>query len=233
MRRRNLAIGSVLLLAMVVLAGTAVQTSVARRLRSDLGVARHEMEKGLFGLAGRRLARLAEQWPDDAEVALQLGRCELARDHPQEALAAWARAPDRGPLAGVVALERSSLLLRLGRFTEAEQLLTAVLGRPYPEATRLRQLLVSLLCQEGRADDARRRLETLWEEVDRSRPDHRDIRLALLSEHIGLDFELVPLEGNMAQIRGRPDDGRLGLAALTWRPAPAASIRPGSSWRPS
>ena len=97
MRRRNLAIGSLLLLAMVVLAGTAARTLAARRLRSDLGVARHEMEQGLFGLAGQRLARLAEQWPDDAEVALQLGRCELARDHPEEALAAWAQAPSEGP----------------------------------------------------------------------------------------------------------------------------------------
>jgi thioredoxin-like negative regulator of GroEL len=212
MRRRNLAIASLLLLGVAVLAGTAARTLAARRLRSDLGAARHEMEVGRFGLAGRRLARLAEQWPDEAEVALQLGRCELAQDHPEEALAAWARVPEREPLTGVVALERSGLLLRLGRFTEAEQLLTTVIGWPYPEAARLCHLLVSLLCHEGRADDARRLLDTLWEDLDRSRPDHRDIRLALLIEHIGLDFELVPIEGTMAQIRGRPDDGRLGLA---------------------
>ena len=107
---------------------------------------------------------------------------------------------------------RSGLLLQLGRFTEAEQLLTTVLGRPCPEAASLCHLLVSLLCHEGRADDARRRLETLWENLDRSRPDHRVIRLALLREHIGVDFELVPLEETMTQIRGRPDDSRLGLA---------------------
>ncbi|MGP0069623.1 MAG: FG-GAP-like repeat-containing protein [Isosphaeraceae bacterium] len=211
-RRRNLAIASVLLLAVAVLAGTVARTLAARRLQSELGAARHEMEEGRFGLAGRRLARLAEQWPEDAEVALQLGRCALARDHPEEALAAWARAPERGPLAGVVALERSSLLARLGRFTEAEQLLTTALGRPGPEAAPLCHRLVSLLCHEGRADDARRRVEALWEDLDRSRPDRRDLRLALLSEHIGIDFELVPLEGTMAQIQGRPDDDRLGLA---------------------
>src|SRR5262249_54752011 len=163
-------------------------------------------------LARNRLARLAERWPDEAEVALELGRCELARGRPQEALAVWARASGRSHLAGRVALERADLTIRLGRVTQAGRILTPAPDRPAPEPADLPHLLLSLLCHEGRFDEARRLIETEWDDLGRSRPESRDIRLTLLREHIGLDFETLPLEGSLAQIQGRPDDDRLRLA---------------------
>ena len=45
-----------------------------------------------------------------------------------------------------------------------------------------------------------------WGDLGRLLPDGRDVRLALLREHIELDFEPVPLEGNMAQIQARANE---------------------------
>ena len=89
-----------------------------------------------------------------------------------------------------------------------------MLRRPWPEDADLRNQLLSLLGQEGRFDDARRLIEIRWDDLgrSRSRPGSRDARLALLREHVGLDFETIPLEGNMAQVQGQADDDRLRLA---------------------
>ena len=106
------------------------------------------------------------------------------------------------------------MAIRLGQFAEAEQVLTRVLCRHWPEDADLRNQLLSLLGQEGRFDDARHLIETRWDDLgrSRSRPGSRDARLALLREHVGLDFETIPLEGNMAQVQGQADDDRLRLA---------------------
>ncbi len=45
-------------------------------------------------------------------------------------------------------------MLRLGRFAEAEEVLTTAIGRPSPETADPRRQLVALLAQEGRLDDA-------------------------------------------------------------------------------
>src|SRR4051812_4827362 len=214
MRRRTLVIGSVWLLAVLVLAGLAARALAARRLRSGWDQARRDLDAGLLESARHRLARLAEQWPDNGEIALHLGRCELARDRPERALSAWSRASESSPLAGRIALERGRVAIRLGQFTAAEQVLTRVLRQPWPEDADLRNQLLSLLGQEGRFDDARRLIEIRWDDLgrSRSRPGSRDVRLALLREHVGLDFETIPLEGNMAQVQGQADDDRLRLA---------------------
>jgi len=206
--------GVVLLVAAVVLAGTAARTRAVRRLRMELDQARRDLQAGLSWQARQRLIRLFEQWPDEADVALQLGRCELACGHPNEALVTWTRVSETSTLAPLAALERANLTIRLGRFTEAEQILTRALSRPRTSAADLRRLLIRLFGQEGRFDDARHLIETQWDDLDWSLPDSRDVRLALLREHIELDFDPVPLEGNMAQIQARAneDDDRFLLA---------------------
>jgi enediyne biosynthesis protein E4 len=172
------------------------------------------MQAGLRWQARQRLVRLSEQRPDEAGVALQLGRCELACDHPDEALVAWTRVSETSTLAPLAALEQANLTIRLGRFSEAEQVLTRALSRPRTDATDLRRLLVRPFGQEGRFDDARHVIETQRDDLDRSLPDSRDVRLALLREHIELDFDPVPLEGNIAQIQARAneDDDRFLIA---------------------
>jgi hypothetical protein len=58
----------------------------------------------------------------------------------------------------------------------------------------LRHLLLILLGQQGRIVDARRFLEALWYDTAVLPTGDPGDRLALIREHIGLDFELFPLE---------------------------------------
>ena len=60
MGHRKPAVGYLLGSAVLSLAGTALRTSAARRLQSQLGASRRDREEGLLGLAQHRLARLAQ-----------------------------------------------------------------------------------------------------------------------------------------------------------------------------
>ena len=104
MRSRIVVIGLVLLAVVLVLAGTAWRTRAVRRMRTELDQARRDLQAGLRWLALERLTRLARQWPDDDEVALQLGQCELACGFLNEALATSARVSETSPRAPLAAL---------------------------------------------------------------------------------------------------------------------------------
>jgi hypothetical protein len=197
--------------AAIVLSGVGARAWAARRLRDELARARHDRKAGLLEQARHRLLRLSERWPHEDAVALELGRCELACDHPEEALAAWARASEQSVLSGRITLERARLMIGLGWFTEAEKVLMCAIDRPCPEAAGLRQLLVGVLMQQGRANDAQRLIERQWDDLGRSLQDDSDARLDLIREHVALDLEKDSLEVNMAQIRARPDVQDHGL----------------------
>ena len=74
--------------------------AVPRRTRS--GTPRRWIP-GLFALATRRLTRLAEERPEQAEVAYLLGQCEAARGNVDAALKVWARIPPDSPWAAPAA----------------------------------------------------------------------------------------------------------------------------------
>ena len=203
--RRSLFIGLTILVILAIMGGVALRRYSDRRFRAELAEARKEMEAGRLGMARKRLARLAEERPVEAEVAYQLGRCEAARGRADLALAQWARISADSRWAGPSALESAGTLIPMGRFDQAERVLRAARRRPGPERAALRHLLLTLLGQQGRVVEARRLIEAEWREsTGRSESEFAD-RIAMIRDHIGLDLDPMPLEWNLSQIQSGPN----------------------------
>ena len=201
---RRVLLGLLVMGTLVLIVGAAARMWDARRLRGELAEARKEMEAGLFNLARTRLARLAARRGDDGEVAYQLGRCEAARGHAEEALASWARIAPDSPWAGPAALEFARAAIPLGRLTEAERSLRGALRLEGPERIPALHLLVTLLGQQGRVDEARRVLEDQWRWTSARPSADLEARLALVRDHVGLDLEAFPLEWNVGLLERGP-----------------------------
>ena len=130
----------VVVLATAVAAGAAWYRARSRRI--ELSEARQAMAAGRLGLARDRLTRLADRWPDDGDVLLLLGQCELQRslrdDGPdprarEAALAAWARVPTASPDFPLAALLQALQFIKIGRYSTAERLLDAALATRPPD----------------------------------------------------------------------------------------------------
>jgi predicted Zn-dependent protease len=206
----GLPIGLAILAILAILGGFGARRLAAHRARAELAEARKEMEAGLLALARKRLTRLIEARPGEAEAAYLLGQCEAARGRPGAALDAWARIPTDSPWAAPAALSFAQAAIPLGRLTDAERRLRAALQRPGPEVPALRRSLLVLLGQQGRLDEARRLIESLWDEPAIVPGTDRTDRLAMLHEHAGLDLEPFPLEGNLGLIDAGPEPAAEG-----------------------
>ncbi|HZW30210.1 MAG TPA: tetratricopeptide repeat protein, partial [Isosphaeraceae bacterium] len=145
----TLLVGLVLVVVLALVSGWAARSWSAHRRRGELAAARQEMAAGRLGSARKRLARLAAEQPDQAEVAYELGRCEAARGRPEAALAAWARVRPDSPWATPAALAFAQAAVALGRIAAAERILHAALRQASPELPAVRHLLLTLLGQQG------------------------------------------------------------------------------------
>src|SRR5436305_633237 len=131
-RRRGLVRWGALVLGLLVAAsslGAGAAWLRARSRRLELAQVREAIDAKRFGVAGERLARLADHWPADGEVLLLLGECELARGRREAALAAWARVPPASPSFARAALLRATHLINMGKYTPAEEVLLTALAR--------------------------------------------------------------------------------------------------------
>ncbi len=177
----------------VLLGSTGYRALGERRLRADLEHAEREMRAGNSAGARDRLMRLAARWPGRAEVLYPLGESELACGRIEQAKDAWSQIPSDSPLAGQAALNRARLSLQNGQFGDAERILREALGAPGSSSSELRHLLLVILLQEGALEDARQLIEARMSETGIS----ADERAALLRDHMALDLDTVPLEGNL------------------------------------
>ena len=149
----------------------------ARSRRLELVAARADMKEGRFGLARQHLVRLSDRWPDDGEILLLLGECEMERGrraaasasesgpdaeaklrHGQDAaIAAWDRVPRDSPSYPQAALRRATHSINTGKYAPAEQILIAALSHPSrTDRYELERALSRLYRFEGRLDDVRR-----------------------------------------------------------------------------
>jgi tetratricopeptide (TPR) repeat protein len=199
MRSRFLIISAVMVTSGGIAAAMAMHLASARRVRAELAVARQEIGAGLVALARERLTRLASERPRDPEVLLELGSCEAARGNSELALEIWGRVPRDSPWAGKAALASAEAAIGRGRIAFAERVLRVATQQPSVELTALRRILIVLLGQQGRLDEARDLIERQWQ--DRRLLPEGDVlsRLALLRQSMGLDFEPFPLEWNLSQ----------------------------------
>ena len=200
MSRRQIVIGMTLVCAFAALGGGAAHLRAARRFRVEMAKADEEMRAGLFSLARTRLARLAAERTQDVEVAFQLGRCEAARGKPDEAIKLWAGIPPDSPWATPAAFEWAQAALQLGRITEAERVLRANLHRACPELPGLVHVLLIVMGQQGRIDEARHLIKSFWRNTA-ILPVH-DVanRLGMLREYLALEFDPFPMKYYVSQL---------------------------------
>ncbi|HEV3120746.1 MAG TPA: FG-GAP-like repeat-containing protein, partial [Isosphaeraceae bacterium] len=194
------------------LIGWAARLVGDQHLRAELAQAKVEMSDMSFHVAHERLTRLAKAWPNDAEILFLLGFCEQGGGAPDAALAAWAQIPAGSPLAGRAAVQRGRLAMELGRLREAEESLRIAARDPGPETSAARHVLPLLLGQEGRLAEGQEWIEIYWRTTN---PKADDDRADLLHDHIALEFETIPIEGNLAIVgkrRGATEDDRVWLS---------------------
>jgi predicted Zn-dependent protease len=187
-----------------------------RRFQAELDQAKRALAANRPNTALERLNALASRWPDAGEVLYLIGRCEIARGHPDRAEAAWGRiAPSDSPHFGLAAIEWAELDRERGRLAAAETRLRAVLAKPGGYTGRARGALVQLLVLEGRELEARR----LFADGLGQHPDPIEA-LILLDK---LEIEPYPIEAARYFLESAaklaPDDDRvwLGRAHLAIR----------------
>jgi tetratricopeptide (TPR) repeat protein len=214
---RKLLIVVVPALIVATIGGVAARLWAAHRFRTELDQARKEMEGGLVSLARKRLVLLANEQPRHTEVAYELGRCEAVRGNPEQAVELWARIDPLSTWGPPAALEFAQAAIPLGRISQVERILRSALERPSSQSPALWHLLLTILGQQGRDDEARRLIQSRWRQLESAGPDHLAERLTLLHDHIGLDLEPFPLEWNQSLLeQGKPssaeDQRALALA---------------------
>ena len=134
-----------------------------RLVRSTLALSKAERGMGRIRSARDRLAWLETIGLGRAEVRLELGRCELDLDAPDQALLAWERIPRSSPVWGEAAVARGRLLARsMGRFRAAETVFRDAAQAGGRAAIESRWSLAELLTWQGRIEEARGVLEAIW-----------------------------------------------------------------------
>jgi tetratricopeptide (TPR) repeat protein len=215
MRSRFLIFSAVVLTIGAAAAVLAWQLAGARRLRRELATARHEIETGLFVLARQRLAAVATEWPRDPEILFELGRCEAARGRADLALELWGRVLAGSDWSGRAALASAEAAVSLGRIAYVEHILRSAIEQSCPELPALRRLLIVILGQQGRLDEARDMIERQWRNSALLPRGDISTRLALLRQSVGLDFEPFPLDWNLSQLaRAQESDREQDRVAL-------------------
>ena len=107
-------------------------------------------------MRGRGCWPWKQRWPEQAEVAYQLGLCEQSLGRLDEAMAAWARVPAGSLYSERAALHRAQGAVAAGRFADVEVILRSALREPGPLAAEVRRQLARNLRFQGRLEDVAR-----------------------------------------------------------------------------
>jgi len=195
----------VVLVLLCLAAGIAWRQARAKSRLADLALAREAMSAGRFGRAHAVLSKLAESWVRDGEVLLLLGECEIRRGRRDDALAAWAEVPPTSPAFAPAARARASILIQMGKYAPAEELLLQALADPerLNDYALVREL-IRLYRAEGRYDDVRHALRASW---SRSADPAAGLAELWLLDHAATQVELLKFELDRAD----GDDDRVWL----------------------
>jgi Flp pilus assembly protein TadD len=198
----------ILLLLLVPAAWWGFRAVEAFQCRSELAQAQQELAARRLGSALARLVRLAERWPGRGDVEYLLGACEMARGHPDAALAAWNRVPaeaQEGPLA---ALSIGRHALKTGRYGLSEKCLERASRAGGDVGREARRLLGRLYWITGRVDQQKRLL--------RDDAEHARDPTSILQTLWAIDHDFYPIEGVSQALaeanHAAPDDDRVWLA---------------------
>ena len=133
------------------------------RFQRELEHAEREIAGGRYRLARQRLVDLTKRHPRSNEVAYQLGLCEenLGHSKPPSPLGRASRADS--PLFIKASIGRVLVLMNLGRYSLAEELLATIPRDQGPYAAHVRQQIEVLLRIEGRIQEARELIVEAWQ----------------------------------------------------------------------
>ncbi len=212
-RRRSAVIASVIVVGGLV--GCGWRWWDVRRTRETLAAAEEAMQTGRYATAARDLSDLLVRRPGSDRAGYLLGLCEKARGRLGEADSAWAAVPPDSPYGGRAVAARMDLLVEQGRLARAEQLIGRVADDLGPGGSAIRMLLIPILVQEGRSDEAGRLIEARWQSLDARHEGATEQAVNLARLHMELRWNVPPIDAVREYLdqvgRLAPDDERIWL----------------------
>ncbi len=165
------------------------------RYQSAMDEIRSEIGAGRYALACRELDNLLT-WKSDpkGELVYVLGSCELARGRERAAGEAWARVVPGSAFSARAIEGRMQILLESGQLAAAEQLVNAAALDPRNDRTALLVLLVPMLSESGRIDEAERLIEQRWEYLNAAGKGALEAAIKLVQQHIELTLKPTRVE---------------------------------------
>ena len=147
--------------------------------------------KGRYSAACRNLEALLVQNADvNGWLLYQLGFCELARGHIEATEKAWASIEPGTEFSERAIRGRMLLLQNEGKIADAERLVSEAANDQRNDRTSLMVLLVPIMIDLGRQDEATKLIEDRWEDFElawagSARPGDQAFAAARRSDHWG------------------------------------------------
>ena len=186
-----------------------------RRYRNAMAGIDDAMRNGRYATATRELSALLARSPESDRANYLLGVCEKSLGRAREADAAWAAIPADSPFNGRAFAGRADLLIEQGRFADAEQLITRATDEFGSEGSARRMILIPIFVQQGRAQDAKRLIESRWRTLDAQGEGTIEQAVNLARLHMEMRWNVPPavtLREYLEQVgRLAPDDDRIWL----------------------
>ena len=179
---------------------------------------------GRYAIACRKLDKLLS-WKADSNggIIYLLGSCELARGKTKAAGEAWSQVVPGSAFSERAIRGRMRLAYESGQFAAAEKLINDAALDPRNDRTALLVLLVPMLSELGRINEAEQLIEDRWEELNASGKGALEPAIKLVLQHVELSLIATPVETIRAILERasklEPDDDRvwLGRANLAIR----------------
>jgi enediyne biosynthesis protein E4 len=219
--RRAWGIG-LLVVAGLIIGGWILWTQL-RYKQAILEVEDH-IAQGRYSAACRNLEALLVQHADvNGGLLYQLGFCELARGHIEATKIAWASIEPGTEFSERAIRGRMLLLQNEGKIAEAERLVSAAANDRRNDRTSLMVLLVPIMIDLGRQDEATELIEDRWADLNARGHGALDPAINLLLQHVELTTGVAAIDVVRTLLdeaaKLAPDDDRvwLGRANLAIR----------------
>jgi tetratricopeptide (TPR) repeat protein len=172
-----------------------------RRYRSAMHEIESEIVAGRYAIACRNLNRLLS-WKSDASggIAYLLGSCELSRGRISAADEAWTRVLPGSAFSERAIRGRMRLLHDSGQLAAAERLISRAALDRRNDRTAVLLMLVPMLRDLGRIDEAERIVEDRWAHLNALGEGALEPAIKLLLLHIELTWTPLPVESVRASI---------------------------------
>jgi enediyne biosynthesis protein E4 len=183
-----------------------------------------QIAKGRYSAACRNLEALLAQKADvNGGLLYQLGFCELARGHIEATEKAWTSIEPGTEFTERAIRGRALLLQNEGKIAEAERLVIEAANDRRNDRTSLMVLLVPIMIDLGRQDEATELIEDRWANLNARGRGALDPALKLLLQHVELTTGVMAIDEVRSLLdeaaKLAPDDDRvwLGRANLAIR----------------